>query len=704
VLASLARVIVGRHTKYVVLVFWLAVVVVAGPLAGQLSGAEDNSAQAWLPTHAESTKVLDLESSFQSPNLLSAVVVYDRPGGLTSADRAKVAEDVARLASLAHTDGPASGPVLSSDGQAAEVVVPYDLGPEGWQKASGVVRRIMAVAQHGSGPAVHVTGPLGYAAASGDVFKGIDTTLLVGTMLIVVVILLITYRSPLLWLLPVISAGVALTSAEAVVYELARHTGLTVNALSVGILTVLVFGAGTDYALLLVARYREELRLQEDRHQAMLKALRRAAPAVIASASTVILGLLCLLLAESNASKGLGPVAAVGVGVGLLTMLTLLPALLVTVGRWIFWPVIPRFASAEPTLQGPWSRVGRAISRHPRPVWITTALGLGIMALGITSFHASGLTNSQSYRGKPDAVVGESILARHFPAGVGEPVVVVADAASVAPVEHALATTPGIAGVAPPLVGDGKAFLQGTLAVPPDSPAAYSVVEDVRARVHAVAGADALVGGNTAINLDDERAAAHDRSLIIPIVLLVVFLILMVLLRAVVAPLVLIATVALSLLATLGISGLVYTHVFGFAGADTALPLYAFVFLVALGIDYNIFLMTRVREEAKREGTRLGSVWALAATGGVITSAGFVLAGTFAMLATLPLTTFTEIGFTVAFGVLLDTIVVRSVLVTALNLELGERIWWPTRLWRGPESVPPEVGAAARGLVDHRRR
>jgi len=698
---SIARFIVGRHTKYLVLVFWLVVVAIAGPLAGKLSGAESNDAKAWLPAHAESTKVIDVQESFQSPNLLSAVVVYDRAGGLDAGDRDKVAADAARFAAVAHTDGTVTGPQYSADGQAAEVVVPYDLGPNGWQHASSVVSKVRAIAEGRPGLTVHVTGPAGYAAASGDVFKGIDSTLLFGTMLIVVVILLITYRSPLLWLLPVVSAGVALVSAEAVIYLLAAHTGLTVNAMSVGILTVLVFGAGTDYALLLVARYREELRLQEDRHSAMRKALRRAAPAIVASASTVILGLLCLLLAESNASRGLGPVAAIGVGVGLLTMLTLLPALLVTVGRWVFWPRVPRFGSAEPTLAGPWARVGRAIGRRPRPVWMATVAGLAVMALGMTTYHADGLTNAQSYRGTPDAVVGENVAARHFPAGAGSPVIVVADASSAGAAQRALGTTPGIAAVAPPLVGDGKAFLQGTLAPAPDSPAAYRVVDQVRTRVHAAA-AGSLVGGATAINLDAQRASAHDRTLIIPIILLVVFAVLAVLLRAIVAPLVLIATVVLSLLAALGFSAIVYKHVFGFAGADSALPLYTFVFLVALGIDYNIFLMTRVREEAAREGTRLGALWALAATGGVITSAGFVLAGTFAMLATLPLTTFTEIGFAVAFGVLLDTIVVRSVLVTALNLELGERIWWPAHPWPGPQRVPPEVGIVAREFVERR--
>jgi RND superfamily putative drug exporter len=696
----MARFIVGRRTKYLVLLFWVAVVVIAGPLAGKLSGAEKNDATAWLPGSAESTQVLDLEAAFRSPNLMPAVVVYHRAGGLTAADMAKVDGDVARLATVARIDGPVSNPVLSRDGQAAELVVPLDLGPEGWTRAGSVVARVTTIVQDRPGLTASVTGPAGYAANSSNAFKGIDSTLLYGTLLVVVLILLLSYRSPTLWMLPVISAGVALTCAEAVIYALARHAGLTVNAQSAGILTVLVFGAGTDYALLLVARYREELRRHEDRHEAMLRALRRASPAVIASAGTVILGLLCLVFAEMNATRGLGPVAAIGIAVGLLSMITLLPALLVTAGRWVFWPVLPRFGSPEPTATGPWSRVGSRIARRPRRVWVVTALALGAMSIGVMTLHASGLTNSQSYRGHPSAVVGEEMLAAHFPGGVGSPVIVVADAAAAVPTERALAGTAGIATVAPPVVADGKVYLQGTLSAPPDSRAAYAVVDQVRSAVHRVAGAGAKVGGDTAVNLDVQRAAAHDRNLIIPIVLLVVFGILVLLLRALVAPLVLIATVVLSFMAALGVSALVFTHVFGFAGADSGLPLYVFVFLVALGIDYNIFLMSRVREESKRQGTPLGSLTALAATGGVITSAGLVLAGTFSVLATLPLTTFVEIGFAVAFGVLLDTIVVRSVLVTALNLELGEWIWWPNRLWRGPDSVPSgtveeelEVGA-----------
>jgi len=457
-------------------------------------------------------------------------------------------------------------------------------------------------------------------------------------------------------------------------------------------LHVLVFGASTDYALLIVARYREELRRHDRRHPAMATALRRAGPAIIASGGTVIASLLILLVAELQSTKGLGPVLAIGVAVGMLAMLTLLPALLVIFPRGVFWPYRPAYGSAEPTARGLWARAGWAIAPRPRLVWITTAVILGILALGLTGLKADGLTNAQSFRGThPDSVTGEAVLGAHFPAGVGQPVIVAGNQAAAARLRSAFAATPGIATVTPPAPRAGHAYLQGTLTSPPDSQAAYATIDRVRAAVHAVPGAGALVGGATAVNLDVARASAHDRDLIIPLILAVVLTILALLLRAVVAPLILTATVVLSFAAALGVSAFFFQHVFGFGGADTSFPLFVFVFLVALGIDYNIFLMTRVREEAHHRDARHGAITGLAATGGVITSAGCVLAATFAVLATLPSTFLTELGFAVAFGVLLDTIIVRSVLVTALNLDLGRWMWWPSRLARKPDPAPAEL-------------
>jgi RND superfamily putative drug exporter len=688
---SVAGLLAGRRAKWVVVAFWLIIAALAGPLAGKLTSAESNDAQNWLPASAESTQVLQLQSRAQSPEVLAAVVVYDRPSGITAADRAKAAADAGEFAQVPGViDAQITGPGIARDGQAIQTIVPVNVGTDGWQAAAHAAGQLRAIAHDGGhGLAAHVTGPLGMAADSSDAFAGIDSTLLYAALAVVIVLLLVTYRSPVLWLLPVISVGVALVGAQALIYLLARHAGLTVNAMAAGILSVLVFGAGTDYALLLTARYREELRRHADRHEAMAVALRRAGPAIIASAGTVGLALLALMVAELNSTSGMGPVLAIGVGVALAAMLTLLPALLVIAGRWVFWPARPAFGSAEPTASGLWARAGRAIAVRPRITWVSTVVLLGVLALGITGLNASGLSNAESFRGQPESVSGERVLARHFPAGAGQPVIVVGDAAAGGRLAAAFREVPGVTNVTAPQVAAGHAYLQGTLTAPPDSPAANATIDRARDALHAVPGANAKVGGNTAINLDIQRAAAHDRDVIIPLTLAIVLLILMALLRALVAPFILLATVVLSFGAALGVSALVFDHVFGFAGADTSFPLFVFVFLVALGIDYNIFLMTRVREEAQRSGPRRAALTGLAATGGVITSAGVVLAGTFAVLGTLPVTALAELGFAVAFGILLDTIVVRLVLVTALNLDLGGWMWWPGKLAREPQAQAP---------------
>jgi putative drug exporter of the RND superfamily len=688
----------GRRTKYLVVVFWIVVIALTGSLAGKLQGAEKNDASSYLPASADSTQELNLQAKFTSKNLNPAVVIYQRQSGITPADLRKAAADARQFAALPAVAGRVAAPIPSADHRAIETILGSNLGYQA--DIGGFVNGLRATASAGNpGMSVYVTGPAATASDELKIFKGIDTTLLYATLAVVIVLLLLTYRSPILWLLPIASAGVALTIAEGVIYLLTQH-GLTVNGQSGGILVVLVLGAGTDYALLLIARYREELRRHTDRHEAMAEALRRAGPAIIASGATVIVSMLCLLVAESADISGLGPVAAIGIAVALLASITLLPALLVICGRWIFWPVRPRYGSAEPTQDGFWARIGQRIAIRPRVVWGVTAVLLACASLGLIGFKIGSLTTAQSFRGTPASVAGEQVLARHFPAGAGEPVAVIGNASAAAPLRAALARTPGIAAVAPPQVKDGLVYLQGTLSSKPDSQAAYAAIDRVRADVDAVPGADAKVGGASAINLDVERYATHDRNIIIPLVLLVVLIVLALLLQAVVAPLVLIGTVVLSFAAALGLSALAFRYLFGFAGADTSMPLFVFVFLVALGIDYNIFLMTRVREESARSGTHRGALTGLAATGGVITSAGLVLAGTFAMLGTLPLVQFTEIGFAVALGVLLDTIVVRSVLVTALTLDIGRHIWWPSALARpGQQSAlaNPEVGALTDG-------
>ncbi|KQR08459.1 MMPL family transporter [Cellulomonas sp. Leaf334] len=692
-MSQVAGWITHRYLKFAVIVFWLVVVALLGPLAGKLTGAQDNEAKSWLPANAESTEVLDVASGFVSSDTIPAVIVYERTSGLTAADLEAVAADAEEFGTLATLDGDVIGPIPSENGQAAQIIVPLDLGAEGWDLAADAVDDLRATAEDGAGDLdVYVTGPAGSAADSSAAFEGIDGTLLYAAVAVVIVILLITYRSPVLWILPVLSAGVALTVSQALIYLLADNYDLTVNAQSAGILTVLVFGAGTDYALLLVARYREELRKHGDRHEAMALALHRASPAIIASGATVAIGMLCLLFATMNSTAGLGPVAAIGVGVAVLVMLTLLPALLVTCGRWIFWPRTPKLGDDEPSEHGFWARVGGRIERRPRATWIGTSAILAVACLGIVTLNATGLTTEESFTGEQPSIEGEKVLSAHFPGGAGAPVVVISDADRATDVAAVFRDVEGIdpTSVAEPVVIDDLAYLEGTLTSAPDSDEAYDTVDRVRDAVHAVPDADALVGGATAVNLDAQRASAADNRLIIPIILLVVFLILVVLLRSILAPLVLMGTVVLSFGAAIGVSALIFRYVFGYAGADSSFPLFVFVFLVALGIDYNIFLMTRVREEAIRLGHRRGSLVGLAATGGVITSAGLVLAGTFAVLGTLPLVSFAEIGFAVAFGVLLDTLVVRSVLVTALNLDIGKAMWWPSALSKAPDPEPAQ--------------
>lgn len=679
----------GRRTKWVVLVFWLLVLGIGFPLSAKLTGAQENDTASWLPGSAESTQVFEVQQdAFQTGEELPAIVVYERTDGITPDDQATAAADAQAFADVEHVSGDVVGPIPSEDGEALQVVVPIDPGDGGWFALGDAVDEMNdIVGDAPDGLNAYVAGPAGVSADFADAFEGIDSTLLYAAMGVVIVILLFSYRSPVLWFIPVFSAFTALTAAQAVVYLLAEYADVTVNGQTAGILLVLVFGASTDYALLLIARYREELRRHEDRHEAMAFALHRAGPAIVASAATVAVGMLCLLAAEMNSTRGMGPVLAVGIVIGLAAMLTLLPALLVITGRWVFWPLKPRFGSAEPTERGFWAKMGRGIARRPRTVWIGTSLALGALALGLLGLNTGVIQNKDAFVDRPASITGEEALARHFPAGTGSPVIVVADAPAADDVRQAFQDTDGIAVVAEPVPLGDLTYMEGTLEAAPDSPAAQDTVEAVRDSVHAVPDANALVGGNTAIALDAREAASRDSAVIMPLVLAAVFVILMILLRAVVAPLVLIATVVLSFGAALGLSSLIFEHVLGFAGADTAFPLFVFVFLVALGIDYNIFLMTRVHEEAKQHGTRRGALIGLAATGGVITSAGLVLAGTFAVLATLPVVAFAEIGITVALGVLLDTLIVRSILVTALNLDIGRFMWWPSSLYR--RSEPP---------------
>jgi RND superfamily putative drug exporter len=704
---QIAGSLTGRVTKWVVLGVWIVVFVIGGMFAGKLNGVLDNQASSWLPGSAESTKALTELDAFQDENDIQTALIYEKDSGLTKADLAAIAQQTDKVAAF---DGvvplksptgetiPASKTLqVSPDGKAAQTVVTFNFGKDGWNKMPDVKTHIQDTASIPGGT-FYVGGPGGQAADQANVFADIDGKLLISAAIVVIVILLLTYRSPVLWLLPVICALVAVFTAQGLIYLLARYAGLTVNGQSSGILLVLVFGAGTDYALLLVARYREELHRHEDRHEAMAFALHRATPAIVASALTVVLGMLCLLVAQMNSTRGLGPVAAIGILVGLAVMITLLPALLVIFGRWIFWPRRPRFDSVEPSATGFWARIGARIAPRPRLVWAGTVVVLALCSLGILQLNAHGLSNKDSFTQTFDSVTAQQVLTDHRLADTTSPVMVVAKADQGDAVRAAMQGIPGIGDPAAPVVKDGVAMISAPLDSDPTTQAAAKTVDRVRAAVHPIAGADALVGGGAAIQSDIEKASGHDSRVIIPLVLVVVLLVLIVLLRAVLAPVLLILTVVLSFGAALGLSALLFRHVFGFAGADQSFPLFAFVFLVALGIDYNIFLMTRVREETPAHGTRRAALISLGATGGVITSAGIVLAGTFAVLGTLPLVAFAEIGIAVALGVLLDTMIVRSVLVTAINLDAGSRIWWPSKLDRGHDESPVEAAAKVEAL------
>ncbi|TDB87272.1 hypothetical protein E1264_15205 [Actinomadura sp. KC216] len=682
----LAGIIAGRRTKWAVLALWVVLLVALGPLAGKLGDVEENDAAAWLPGGAESTQVVELEEQFRKDETMPAVVVYERSGGLTAQDRAKAAADVSALQKLPGAQK-VQGPFPSKDGKALQTFVP--LTDEDITKAVDEAREL---AKRGPpGLTTHVTGPAGMGADQFEVFETIDGFLLMAAGSVVIILLLIIYRSPVLWFVPVLSALFALGLAQSLVYLLAKYGDLTVNGQSAGILTVLVFGVATDYALLLVARYREELHRHEDRHEAMAFALHRAAPALIASAATVAVGLLCLLLAEMNSTAGMGPVAAAGVLTALGAMTTLLPALLVIFGRWLFWPLIPRYDAkylqpeAYEAEHGIWSRIAALVAKRPRALWAVTMLGLIALTLGLGSLKADGLSDAGQFTGRPDSIAGSEVVARHFAAGSGSPAVVIGKASASDRIAETVRGTPGVAELGPPATANGLVKYEATLKYPADSGAARTTIDRLRTATHAIPSADVKVGGTTATYLDIKRASTRDNQVIIPIVLAVVFLILVALLRAVVAPLLMMGTVVLSFLASLGACALIFDYGFGFEGTDSGFPLLAFIFLVALGVDYNIFLMHRVREESQRLGTRRGIQRGLTVTGGVITSAGLVLAATFASMVTLPLVFMVEMGFAVAFGVLLDTLIVRSLLLPALSYDIGRRIWAPGRLAKKEE-------------------
>ncbi|OEU90245.1 hypothetical protein DB35_02865 [Streptomyces abyssalis] len=700
-----------RVTRWVIpvvlLVVWLVLGGLLGPYAGKLGEVATNDQSTFLPQSAESTRVIDAQKSFDQDETIPAVVVWTAQEG--KIDPRQREEATRALASLAGSEGFVGKPspaVPSEDGRALQgaVEIRSDLD----EALPDLLADLRSEAEGVEGTKAHITGPAATQADLSDAFAGIDGILLVVALVVVLLILLLVYRSVLLPVLIIVSAVFALSLACAVVYELAQEDAVSVDGQVQGILSILVIGAATDYALLLSARFREELAAQGERFAAMRSALRRSFGAVTASAATVALGLLALLLSDLTNNQALGPVGAIGIVCAVISTLTFLPATLLLVGRAAYWPARPK-PTAEPApganggesgdaagaapAKGVWSRVAALVDRMPRRIWASTLVALIACAAFSPQLNSKGVPADEIFVKDEPSVTGQRALSDHFPGGSGNPAVIVADAGEAREVTRAAARTEGVATAAPvtesgrpgagePLVADGRVLINATLTASASSDAAKQTVDRLRTSVHAVRGADALVGGYTAQQHDIQTTAEHDRGLIVPVVLAIILVILTALLRALFIPVLLVATVALNFLATLGVAALVFEHLLGFSGTDASVPLYGFVFLVALGVDYNIFLLTRVREEALLYGTRTGIRRGLTATGGVITSAGVVLAATFAALVVIPLSFLVQIAFIVAFGVLLDTLVVRSLLVPALARDIGPAVWWPGALRR----------------------
>jgi len=694
---------------------WFAGAGVGGPYFGKVGEVSSNDQTSYLPESADATRVQAVLGDFSDSDAIPAVVVFVAEQELTESQIATLRSTVDALPEIEGVAEGISPLIPSEDGRALEAFVPIDSGSAVGDIVGEVSAQLRDAAP--AGVEAFVTGPAGFTADLVEAFSGIDGLLLAVALLAVFLILIVVYRSILLPIAVLSTSLFALTVALLTVWWLAKAEVLLLSGQTQGILFILVIGAATDYSLLYVARYREELRVRRDKWAASMRAIRGSFEPILASGGTVIAGLLCLLLSDLKSNSTLGPVASIGIVFAMLSALTLLPAILYAFGRAAFWPRRPRYepdvVAAEGGIHttGLWARVGGLIRRSPRAIWIVTVLVLLAGAAGVTQLHAQGVPQSDLVLGASEARDGQRALGDHFPGGSGSPVLVLTAEAGLQSVAELLLADTGVesvsvlsadspAGSAPvteegiaapgppgtprpePTVVGGEVMLQATLADAADSEAAEATVRGLRAAI-ADDGTETLIGGVTATAIDTNDASIHDLTLIIPIVLAVILVILMLLLRSILAPVLLILTTVISFGTALGVSALVFNGVFDFPGADPAVPLFGFVFLVALGIDYNIFLATRVREESRLHGTREGVIRGLAVTGGVITSAGLVLAATFAALSVIPILFLVQIAFIVAFGVLLDTFLVRTLLVPALMYDIGRAVWWPSKLGRG---------------------
>jgi len=696
-----------------VVIAWFIITGVFGPLFGKLTSVQENNNSSFLPKGAEATQASEVIQTFSGKDSFNFPTLILFEGDVTPKTIAAVNDHIAKVGSIT-LDGTSAkisdylAPnqqitvFPSQDGKAILGNIPLDgnsiakLLPNDKPVLPAIVEALRADIKpiaESNGLTHYVTGPGGLLGDLFGAFGTLDSTLLLTTLSVVAIILIIVYRSPILWIIPLLSAMFALSTAGGLVYLLAKNDIIDVDGQSQGILSVLVLGAATDYALLLIARYREELHHHESRFDAMRAAYKGVWEPILASGSTVSISLLILLFSQLTNTASLGPIGAIGIVCSMITILTLLPAFLLLFGRWIFWPRRPEFDGDDHVMSGTWSKVGKVIDKNPRRSWIIAGIFLLLLASAAPTLKADGIGTVDTFTGNPESVVGQKLLLKHFPGGEGDPTQIVVAADKIEAVSAAVKGAPGVTDVTPLLDGfavpgqplpkikvvNNKAILNVTLDKAPDSVEAGNDIPKIRELSHA-ADPTSLVGGTSAVYFDVRTANGRDNRTIIPIILFVITLILGLLLRSIFSAVLLLGTVVLSYFATLGVCALVFNHIFGFAGGDNSFPLFAFIFLVALGIDYNIFLMTRVREESQKIGTRAGVIKGLTVTGAVITSAGIVLAATFAVLGLLPLVPLAQIGFAVAFGVLLDTIIVRSILVPALVHEIGPKVWWPSKL------------------------
>ena len=685
--------ITGRKTAWVTLLIGLIFAILAfGPLR---AASTEITPGVGLPANTESVVVDELISTLPGSDSTAAVIVYASESKFTDEEVTWLQGSFDPMAQMLtgganekfvefsnlEVNGSKFVPpaAISEDSTTAVVTVPMEQ-TDATEEIATRVEKLRELAKEGapSGLEVYVTGPEGFSADLSGVFAGADFTLLLSTVIIVAVLLLITYRSPTLWLVPLLVVGVADGMAGQLARQVAALFGITPDGSVTGILSVLVFGAGTNYALLLIARYREELLLHEDRHVAMAKAIRGAGPAIIASGTTVTLALLTLSFADLAGNRALGLVCATGIVIAMIAALGVLPAALVVFGRGLFWPFVPKFGGVNKSDSGLWAKLGKGVSKRPIAVSLLGVLILGGLASGVSGIQV-GLASTDRFLKTPEAVVGQQVLAEAFPAGSTSPTIVVAKAAQAEEVKALVENVDGVASVS---IGESDGTitqLNVILDAEGQSEEAYAAIKLMRDEVDKATGADAKVGGLDAQALDVKDAYAHDQLVVIPLILILVFVVLVILLRSFVAPVLLLVTVVASFFASMGAGWLIFTSVLGFPALDLSVFLFSFLFLVALGVDYNIFLVTRAKEEAEKVGTRQGMIKALSATGGVITSAGILLAAVFAVLGVLPLVALAQIGVIVCIGVLLDTLLVRTVIVPALAFMTGKNFWWPLK-------------------------